>query len=127
MKKHRGSVKISWPSVLLFSGDALALAAAFYFGRIAHAIYYDKDILYVLLHWWGTAFSANLLLFPLMACIALLWFFHRGHYSRTKAFWDELGEVLQVLSILALFNAAFAFPASCPSPGSGCSAPGCWR
>ena len=114
MKKERGSPKFFWPSLLLFSGDALALAVAFYFGRIAHAIYYDKDILYVLLHWWGTAFSANLLLFPLMACIALLWFFLRGHYSRAKAFWDELGEVLQVLSILALFNAAFAFSGKLP-------------
>ncbi|MHB1532998.1 MAG: undecaprenyl-phosphate galactose phosphotransferase WbaP, partial [Acidithiobacillus sp.] len=109
MKKSRGSTKPSWPPLLLFSGDALALAAAFYFGRIAHAIYYGKDVLHVLLHWWGTAFSANLLLFPLMACIALLWFFFRGHYGRGKAFWDELGEVLQTLSILALFNAAFAF------------------
>ena len=112
-KKHRNS-KFSWPSLLLFAGDALALAAAFYFGRIAHAMYYDKDVLHVLLHWWGTAFSANLLLFPLMACIALLWFFLRGHYSRAKAFWDELGEVLQVLSILAIFNAAFAFSGKLP-------------
>lgn len=114
MKKERGSPKFFWPSLLLFSGDALALAAAFYFGRIAHAIYYGKDVLHVLLHWWGAAFSANLLLFPLMACIALLWFFFRGHYSRAKAFWDELGEVLQVLSILALFNAAFAFSGKLP-------------
>ncbi len=111
--KH-STVKVFWPSLALFSGDVLALAAAFYFGRIAHAIYYNEGIVTVLLHWWGAAFSANLLLFPLMACIALLWFFLRGHYSRTKAFWDELGEVLQALIILALFNAAFAFSGKLP-------------
>ncbi|AEK57433.1 undecaprenyl-phosphate galactose phosphotransferase WbaP [Acidithiobacillus caldus] len=95
-------------------GDALAFAAAFYFGRISHAIYYDKGIIPVMLHWWGAAFSANLLLFPLMACIALLWFFLQGHYSRSKAFWDEFGELLQVLFILAIFNAAFAFSGKLP-------------
>ncbi|MBU2848020.1 undecaprenyl-phosphate galactose phosphotransferase WbaP, partial [Acidithiobacillus ferriphilus] len=112
-KKHVKS-RYSWPSLLLFGGDALALAAAFYFGRIAHALYYGQDVVWVLLHWWGEAYSANLLLFPLMSCTALLWFYYRGHYARQKAFWDELGEVIQVISVLAVLNAAFAFSGRLP-------------
>ena len=57
MKKKCGSAQGGWqgvkgesPSqlgfsesrVLLFGGDTLALAAAFWFGCIAHAIYYDR-------------------------------------------------------------------------------------
>ena len=114
MKKERGNSRSSWPSLLLFGGDALALAAAFWFGRIAHALYYGQDVVWVLLHWWGEAYSANLLLFPLMSCTALLWFYYRGHYARQKAFWDELGEVIQVISVLAVLNAAFAFSGRLP-------------
>ncbi|MBU2831160.1 sugar transferase, partial [Acidithiobacillus ferriphilus] len=114
MTKKHGNSRFSWPSLLLFGGDALALAAAFYFGRIAHALYYGQDVVWVLLHWWGEAYSANLLLFPLMSCTALLWFYYRGHYARQKAFWDELGEVIQVISVLAVLNAAFAFSGRLP-------------
>lgn len=114
MKQRSICISFLWPSLLLFGGDALALAAAFWFGRIAHALYYGQDVVWVLLHWWGEAYSANLILFPLMSCIALLWFYYWGHYARQKAFWDELGEVIQVISILAVLNAAFAFSGRLP-------------
>ncbi|AEM47352.1 Undecaprenyl-phosphate galactose phosphotransferase, WbaP [Acidithiobacillus ferrivorans SS3] len=114
MKKRFGNTQPFWPSILLFGGDALALAVAFWFGRIAHALYYGQNVVQVLLHWWGVAYSANLILFPLMSCIALLWFYYRGHYARQKAFWDELSEVSQVVSVLAVLNAAFAFSGRLP-------------
>ena len=50
----------------------------------------------------------------MMMCITFAWFIHKGHYNRSKPFWDELGEVLKVLTFLSLLNAGFAFSGKLP-------------
>ncbi|MHB8265682.1 MAG: undecaprenyl-phosphate galactose phosphotransferase WbaP [Acidithiobacillus ferrivorans] len=102
------------PNIFLFLGDVSAMAASFYFARISHALYYNLKFATILLHWWGSEFSANLLLFPIMMCVTLAWFVHNGHYNRGKSFWDELGEIFEALTFLALLNAAFAFSGRLP-------------
>ncbi|OCX69443.1 UDP-phosphate galactose phosphotransferase [Acidithiobacillus thiooxidans] len=108
------SLWASLPNVFLFLGDVAALTASFYFARISHALYYNLKVATILLHWWGSAFSANLLLFPMMIFITLAWFVHNRHYNRGKSFWDELGEIFEALTFLALLNAAFAFSGRLP-------------
>ena len=103
-----------WPSFLLAAGDAVTLGFCFWLGRLSHAWYYHQNSWDVLLYWWGKVYSANLVLFPLMACVAVLWFYFRGHYARQKAFWDELGEIIQVVVVLAGLNATFAFSGHLP-------------
>lgn len=103
-----------WPPLILFLGDFLVLAAAFYLGRIAYAMYYQLPVMDILRHWWGRPVELNYLLFPLTAGIALLWFFIRGHYSRRKAFWDEQGEILQAIFFFWLLNSAIEFSGKVP-------------
>jgi Undecaprenyl-phosphate galactose phosphotransferase, WbaP/exopolysaccharide biosynthesis polyprenyl glycosylphosphotransferase len=102
------------PNVILLISDVFALAFSFWFGRITYALYYGKNILWVLLHWWGEAHSANLILFPLLSCIAVFWFYYHGHYGRRAAFWDEIGEIIQITTVLAALNATFAFSGGLP-------------
>lgn len=94
--------------------DALALFAAFYFARISHALYYSIDPLQVLLHWWGEIVQVNILLFFLLAATAILAFAYKGHYARRKAFWDEMGEMVGVLTVLVVLNASLAFVGKWP-------------
>ena len=114
LKSQRAPFGSRLPNIFLFLGDVIAMMASFYFARISHALYYNLDVASTLIHWWGSEFSANMLLFPMMACIALSWFVHNGHYNRGKSFWDELGEIFEALTFLALLNAAFAFSGRLP-------------
>jgi Undecaprenyl-phosphate galactose phosphotransferase, WbaP/exopolysaccharide biosynthesis polyprenyl glycosylphosphotransferase len=104
----------AWPNFWLFFSDIVTLVFSFWFGRITHALYYGKNIAWVLIHWWGVAYSANLIVFPMVSCIALFWFYYHGHYGRRKAFWDETGEIILITTVLAALNATFAFSGGFP-------------
>jgi len=113
-KSKLSSLNAWLPNLFLFFGDVAAMMASFYFARAFHALYYNLGVVAILMHWWGSEFSANLVLFPMMMCITLAWFIHNGHYNRGKSFWDELGEIIKALTFLALLNAAFAFSGRLP-------------
>ncbi|MHB8210549.1 MAG: undecaprenyl-phosphate galactose phosphotransferase WbaP [Acidithiobacillus sp.] len=98
-----------WVPHTLILGDMAAVLAAFYLGRLSHAFYYHLNPGWVLLHWWGSHAQINLLLFLVLSTLGILAFAFKGHYSRRKAFWDEMGEILGVFILLLALNAAIAF------------------
>ena len=98
-----------WVPYALALGDIVAFLLAFYFARLSHAIYYGLDPIWVLSHWWGTLAQINLLLFLLLTVSVITSFSLKGHYAQRKAFWDEAGDVLAVLTIFIALNAAIAF------------------
>ena len=98
-----------WVPYTLVLGDMVALWAAFYLGRLSHAFYYHLNPGWVLLHWWGSHAQTNQLLFLVLSILGIMAFAFKGHYSRRKAFWDEMGEMLGVFILLLALNAAIAF------------------
>ncbi|MDD2748529.1 MAG: undecaprenyl-phosphate galactose phosphotransferase WbaP [Acidithiobacillus sp.] len=102
------------PSYLLVLADILALWMAFYLGRIPHALYYHLNPVKVLLSWWGSYAQINLLIFLLLAFLGITFFTVRGHYARRKVFWDELGDILAIFTLLLALNAAIAFGGKWP-------------
>ncbi|MBN6742325.1 undecaprenyl-phosphate galactose phosphotransferase WbaP [Acidithiobacillus sp. MC6.1] len=90
-------------------GDILAFSAAFYLARLSHAIYYHQNPIQVLFHWWGSLAQINVLLFLLLATSGVIAFAFKGHYAQRKAFWDETGDLVGVLTLLIALNAAIAF------------------
>ena len=107
---NRARVRWSqWVPYTLVLGDMAALWAAFYLGRLSHAVYYRLNPGWVLLHWWGSHAQINLLLFLVLSALGIMAFAFKGHYSRRKAFWDEMGEMLGVFILLLALNAAIAF------------------
>ncbi|WP_423856053.1 undecaprenyl-phosphate galactose phosphotransferase WbaP [Acidithiobacillus montserratensis] len=99
----------SWTPSIMALGDILAFLAAFYFARLSHAIYYHLNPLWVLKHWWGSLAQINLLLFLLLTVSVIISFAIKGHYHQRKAFWDEAGDIISVLTIFIALNAAVAF------------------
>jgi undecaprenyl-phosphate galactose phosphotransferase len=98
-----------WVPYTLVLGDMMALLTAFYFGRLSHAFFYHLNPGWVLLHWWGNFAQINLLVFFVLSTLGIMAFAFKGHYSRRKAFWDEMGEMLGVFILLLALNAAIAF------------------
>ena len=98
-----------WVPYTLVLGDMAALWAAFYLGRLSHAFYYHLNPGWVLLHWWGSHAQINQLLFLVLSILGIMAFAFKGHYSRRKAFWDEMGEMMGVFILLLALNAAIAF------------------
>ncbi|MEY2340554.1 undecaprenyl-phosphate galactose phosphotransferase WbaP [Acidithiobacillus sp. IBUN Pt1247-S3] len=103
-----------WVPYSLMLGDAVAFFAAFYFSRLSHAVYYGRNPFTVLATWWGSAAEINLLLFLLLAAIAITVFLVKGHYARRKVFWDEFGDILGVFTLLLAVNAGIAFSGKWP-------------
>ncbi|UTV79972.1 hypothetical protein MQE22_08015 [Acidithiobacillus sp. YTS05] len=101
------------PSILIF-GDILAFFLAAYFGRISHALYYQKNVWTVLNSWWGSLVEINLLLFLFLAFLGVVAFQLKGHYARRRVVWDEIGDILAVFIILLGLNAAIAFSGKWP-------------
>lgn len=109
MRTHSTFQWSSWTPSIMAVGDIFAFLLAFYFARISHALYYNINPFWVLKNWWGSLAQINLLLFVLLTVSVILSFAIKGHYSQRKAFWDEAGDVLTVLTIFIALNAAVAF------------------
>lgn len=92
----------------LVAGDAVALLAAFIFGRTANWAY-DHTFEEAFFGWWDGRGQIRLALFALSAAVALGWFWNAGHYSRRKPFWDELRETLRILVLVAAIDVALVF------------------
>jgi len=94
---------------VLALGDILAFFLAFYLARISHALYYQQNLLHVLLHWWGSQAEINILLFLLLTVLGVIAFAAKGHYTQRRAFWDEVGDMVAVFTLLIVLDAAIAF------------------
>ncbi|WP_414041341.1 undecaprenyl-phosphate galactose phosphotransferase WbaP [Acidithiobacillus sp. M4-SHS-6] len=103
-----------WTPFILALSDILTFLFAFYFARLSHAIYYRINPLWVLKHWWGSLAQINLLLFLLLTVSVIISFAIKGHYHQRKAFWDEAGDIITVLTIFIALNAAVAYMGKWP-------------
>ncbi|MGC9239971.1 MAG: undecaprenyl-phosphate galactose phosphotransferase WbaP [Acidithiobacillus sp.] len=103
-----------WIPWSLALGDLLAFALAVYFSRLSHAFYYGESPLRVLASWWGSLAEVNILLFLFLASLGVLAFLLKGHYARRKVFWDEVGDIITVFTVLLGLNAAIAFSGKWP-------------
>ncbi len=92
----------------------MAFALAVYFSRLSHAFYYGESPLRVLASWWGSLAEVNILLFLFLASLGILAFLLKGHYARRKVFWDEVGDIITVFTVLLGLNAAIAFSGKWP-------------
>ncbi|MFA7495784.1 MAG: undecaprenyl-phosphate galactose phosphotransferase WbaP [Acidithiobacillus sp.] len=99
----------TWTPYIMVIGDISAFLLAFYFARLSHAFYYGLNPLYVLGSWWGSLAQINILLFLLLVVSVIISFSIKGHYTQRKAFWDEAGEIISVLTIFIALNSAIAF------------------
>ncbi|WP_312284035.1 undecaprenyl-phosphate galactose phosphotransferase WbaP [Candidatus Igneacidithiobacillus taiwanensis] len=103
-----------WIPWSLALGDLLAFALAVYFSRLSHAFYYGENPVRVLADWWGSLAEVNILLFLFLASLGVLAFLLKGHYARRKVFWDEVGDIIAVFTVLLGLNAAIAFSGKWP-------------
>ncbi len=109
MQPSTRSTWARWIPYCLMVSDILALLLAFYLARISHALRSNMNPIAVLTHWWGDSVHISLLLLTALVIFAVGLFTFKGHYNQRKAFWDEIGEIIWVLTVLTILNAAIAF------------------
>ncbi|MEW5791474.1 MAG: undecaprenyl-phosphate galactose phosphotransferase WbaP [Pseudomonadota bacterium] len=95
--------------LLLMGGDAVALLAAFFLGRLGAWWWSDLSLLDSYLVWWEQQGAVRLFVFLGLVAVALLGFWNLGHYTQRKPFWDELRETWRVLLGLAAVDAVLVF------------------
>ncbi len=99
---------------LLLGGDFLALASAFFLGRIGNWLFHGLPISEQLFTWWGSFGFTRVVLFAVLLLATLTWFWSVGHYSHRRPFWDELRVTTKILLIVAVMDAALVFLGNWP-------------
>lgn len=59
--------------------------------------------------WTGESGTTRVALFAAWIAFAIGWFWLLGHYTRRRPFWDEIGETVRVVVVLALLDAALQY------------------
>lgn len=104
--KPRRKLQEAW---LLAGLDLLVIYACFAIGRttnwVVNGLTFEEALL-----GWQTDYGATRAVIALTLGIACLIMFGRfGHYDRRRPFWQELGDILGVVVMMAILDAALVF------------------
>ena len=104
--KPRRRLHEAW---LLVGLDLLVIYACFAIGRTTNWVVNDLTFEEALLG-WQTDYGATRAVIALTLGIGCLIMFSRfGHYDRRRPFWQELGDILGVVVMMAVLDAALVF------------------
>jgi len=93
----------------LIASDIAAFVLAAVAANGLHWLFLGAPAGELLRLWGGERSELRLLLFAGLVSAALIWFWVSGHYTRRRPFWDELAQVLRVLLVLAVLDAALLY------------------
>ena len=93
----------------LIAGDLLILVFSGLLANLFHWLYLGTPENEFLRIWIGEGAEVRLWLLAALAAIAVGWFWLLGHYTRRRPFWDEVAEVIRVIAILAVLDAALLY------------------
>jgi undecaprenyl-phosphate galactose phosphotransferase len=104
--RDRRAARQAW---LLAATDLLVLYACFAAGRIANYLVsglpWEATWFHIRIHYG----DARLAIYAALGLACLLIFRQLGHYARRRPFWQEIGDVVAVVAILAVIDAALVF------------------
>jgi len=93
----------------LIAADVLALLLAGVLANLMHWLYLGAPADESLRIWTGERAADRIALFVSLVAVGIGWFGVLGHYTKRRPFWDEVAEVVRVLAILAVLDAALLY------------------
>ena len=93
----------------LVLSDLLALFVAATLANTLHWFYQGADDNPIVTLWAGAPAATRLEIFGLITSAMIGWFWLLGHYTRRRPYWDEVGEILRVLCLLAAIDATLLY------------------
>lgn len=105
-RSSRRSLPRAWWLALC---DAAVFVSAFWLGRITNWIAYGYDPYTAFMGWRIETGDQRVIVYAAVALAAIASFYRLGHYTRRRTFWQELGDVLAVVFIMALIETALIF------------------
>jgi undecaprenyl-phosphate galactose phosphotransferase len=107
LKIHsRRAILEAW---LLAACDLAVILACFVAGRAMNYLFSGIPWVATWYHWRIHYGDTRLVLFLALGVACVIAFWRLGHYARRRPFWQELGDVLVVVAILATLDAALVF------------------
>ncbi|ADE14488.1 Undecaprenyl-phosphate galactose phosphotransferase, WbaP [Nitrosococcus halophilus Nc 4] len=97
--------------ILLLGVDSLVLVTAFLMGHIVSNWWFNRPLLEDFFNEGGAIGQIRLALYLGVIAVVLIRFWGLGHYAYRKSFWQELREILTILSIASLVDIAIVFMA----------------
>ena len=96
----------------LVATDLMVLLCAGVAANLLHWLYLGAPESEFLGIWTGHGAEVRLGLIAVLAAICVGWLWTLGHYTRRRPFWDEVAEVLRVLAVVAVLDAALLYLAN---------------
>jgi undecaprenyl-phosphate galactose phosphotransferase len=102
----RRAVREAW---LLAACDLIVVYGCFVAGRTVNYLFSGTPWVATWYHWRIHYGDTRLVLFLALGVACVIAFWRLGHYARRRPFWQELGDVLVVVAVLAILDAALVF------------------
>jgi undecaprenyl-phosphate galactose phosphotransferase len=104
--RSRRAIREAW---LLAACDLLVVFACFVAGRAMNYLFSGLPWVATWYHWRIHYGDTRLVIFFALGIACVVAFWRLGHYARRRPFWQEIGDVLVVVAILATLDAALVF------------------
>jgi undecaprenyl-phosphate galactose phosphotransferase len=93
----------------LIAGDLVAFLLAGVLANVLHWLYLGAPASEFLRIWTGSSGEIRVSLFAGLVAVSIGWLWALGHYTRRRPFWDEIAEILRVLAVVAVLDAALLY------------------